>query len=198
MKLMIATKNKGKVNEIKKILRDLSGEFELYDLNDFNMKDVVEDGRSFEQNALIKAMEYSKVADMACLSDDSGLVVPYLNGEPGVYTARYAGQKASDDDNIVKLLNNMKHAVGNDRKAYFVSAAALALPDGTVIITRGECVGSITIDKKGSNGFGYDPVFYVKEYLRTFAELSDEEKNAVSHRAKALKKMNEYLSKLVL
>lgn len=180
---------------MKKIMSDI--DLELMDLIDLNVDiDVIEDGKTFEENALKKAYTYHKATGFPCIADDSGLEVDYLKGAPGVYTARYAGDGATDQENIVKLLREMESAPEDQRNARFVCAIALVLADGTAIITRGVCDGIIAHEMRGSNGFGYDPVFYVPEYNMTFAELDDVVKNRISHRAKALEQMKKYIKKL--
>ncbi len=180
---------------MKEILRDTG--IELVDIKSLNVDvSVAEDGKTFEENALKKAYAYHVATGLPCMADDSGLEVDCLNGEPGVYTARYAGEKATDKDNIAKLLYEMRSVPRENRSARFVCAIALVLTDGTVIITKASCEGIIAFEERGNGGFGYDPVFYVPEYKKTFAELDEEVKNHISHRAKALAKMKRYLEKL--
>ncbi|WP_234945984.1 XTP/dITP diphosphatase [Caldanaerobius fijiensis] len=195
MKVLLVTKNQGKAIEMKKIMSDM--DLELMDLTDLDIDiDVIEDGKTFEENALKKAYTYHKATGLPCIADDSGLEVDYLKGAPGVYTARYAGDSATDQENIMKLLREMESAPEDQRNARFVCAIAFVLADGTAIITRGVCDGKIAHEMRGSNGFGYDPVFYVPEYNMTFAELDDMVKNRISHRAKALEQMKKYIKKL--
>ena len=148
--------------------------------------DVEETGTTFEENALLKAKAVMEASGMAAIADDSGLMVDALNGEPGVYSARYGG-KDSDAARTAYLLENMAQVPEEERTARFVSAIACALPDGRVVTSRGTCEGRILFETRGDNGFGYDPVFYVPEIGMTFAEADGERKNAISHRGNALK-----------
>lgn len=156
-----------------------------------NLPEIIEDGNTFEENALKKVLTIAKVApDDYILADDSGLSVPALNGEPGVLSARYAGDH-DDDANIDKLLTNLSES--SDRKAYFTSVLVLIDKNKRRLISRGDIEGSITQERIGKNGFGYDPIFLVPKFNKTFAELSDEEKNEVSHRGLALKALSQRL-----
>ncbi|MBR5187247.1 MAG: RdgB/HAM1 family non-canonical purine NTP pyrophosphatase, partial [Clostridia bacterium] len=146
--------------------------------------DIVEDGETFEDNALIKARTVAKLGYIG-VADDSGLCVDALNGEPGVYSARYAGGH-DDVDNNRKLLENMKDVPTEKRGAHFVSVIACVFPDGREIVARGECPGTMLFDYRGNGGFGYDPLFLYEPMGKTFAEMNAEEKNAISHRARAM------------
>ena len=190
--IIIATKNRGKVEEFKLLFKDY---FEnIYSLLDFDSTPgIVEDQPTFAGNALKKAEIIGKYFNKATLSDDSGLVVEALNGAPGTYSARYAGENATDDDNLEKLLGEMK-AVTN-RRAKFVCALALVFPEGKKEVFEGECEGLITEFKRGTNGFGYDPVFYISRYDKTMAELDPYLKNMISHRSDAVKKLINFLKK---
>ena len=184
--LILASNNAHKVEEIKNILED----YKILTLKDINFFDeIIEDGDTFEENALIKARTVAKYSGKASIADDSGLSVELLDGRPGVYSARYSKEQ-TDEKNIEKVLQELN---GNKSKAKFVSVIALVEPDGTELTFRGECYGEIIFEKKGTNGFGYDPIFYVPELNKTFAELTPEQKNAVSHRKESLKKFSKYL-----
>lgn len=184
--LILASNNAHKVEEIKNILED----YKILTLKDINFFDeIIEDGDTFEENALIKARTVAKYSGKASIADDSGLSVELLDGRPGVYSARYSKEQ-TDKKNIEKVLQELN---GNKSKAKFVSVIALVEPDGTELTFRGECYGEIIFEKKGTNGFGYDPIFYVPELNKTFAELTQEQKNAVSHRKESLEKFSKYL-----
>lgn len=189
-RLVVATKNKGKLKEIREIL---SG-FEIIGTDELNVVcDTVEDGVSFLENAHKKAYELMQLTGGPVLADDSGLEVDALGGQPGVFSARFAGEHATDGENTAKLLHELENVPQEKRGARFVCVMCLVYPDGTKIASRGECSGSILPEARGENGFGYDPVFYVEQYGKTFAELSPEEKNAISHRRLALEELKEYL-----
>lgn len=184
--LILASNNEHKVEEIKNILED----YKILTLKDINFFDeIIEDGDTFEENALIKARTVAKYSGKASIADDSGLSVELLDGRPGVYSARYSKEQ-TDEKNIEKVLQELN---GNKSKAKFVSVIALVEPDGTELTFRGECYGEIIFEKKGTNGFGYDPIFYVPELNKTFAELTQEQKNAISHRKESLEKFSKYL-----
>lgn len=185
MNLLLATKNKNKIKEIKDKFSYIK-ELKILSLEDFeSFPDVIEDGRTFEENALKKAKELSLFAGMAVLADDSGLEIDALNGEPGVNSARYAGEGASDDDRNRLVLEKMKDVPAGKRSARFVCVIAIIV-HGKEYLSRGICEGVIASEIKGSNGFGYDPIFYVGNSGRTMAEYTIKEKNKISHRAKAL------------
>ena len=185
MKLVLASKNRHKLAELQTILGQLGLEVVLE--SDIGIDvDVEETGTIFEENALLKAKAVMEASGMAAIADDSGLMVDALNGEPGVYSARYGG-KGSDAARTSYLLENMAKIPEGERTARFVSAIACALPDGRVVTARGTCEGTILFETRGDNGFGYDPVFYVPELGMTFAEADGEQKNAISHRGNALK-----------
>ena len=184
--LILASNNAHKVEEIKSILEDYS----ILTLKDINYtEEIVEDGSTFEENALIKARTISKYSGKTAISDDSGLSVDLLDGRPGVYSARYSKEQ-TDEKNIEKVLLELN---GQKSKAKFVSVIALVKPDGTELTFRGECHGEIIFEKRGTNGFGYDPIFYVPSLDKTFAELSAEQKNSISHRKQSLEKFSQYL-----
>ncbi|MGY3816387.1 XTP/dITP diphosphatase [Gemella taiwanensis] len=184
--LILASNNAHKVEEIKSILED----YNILTLKDINYtEEIVEDGSTFEENALIKARTISKYSGKTAISDDSGLSVDLLDGRPGVYSARYSKDQ-TDEKNIEKVLLELN---GQKSKAKFVSVIALVKPDGTELTFRGECHGEIIFEKRGTNGFGYDPIFYVPSLDKTFAELSAEQKNSISHRKQSLEKFSQYL-----
>jgi XTP/dITP diphosphohydrolase len=189
--LILATSNKGKLIELQALLP----EFNCISQQSLNISDADETGLSFIENALIKARNASLLSKRPALADDSGLVVPVLNGEPGIYSARYAGPKASSKDNIELLLTRLKDVAKEERQAYFYCAICYIehASDPTPLITIGKFKGEISLEPHGSNGFGYDPIFYVPSYESTLAELSQEIKNTISHRALALRKMQEIL-----
>ena len=183
-KIVFATSNAGKMREIREILKDLGAE--ILSMKEAGVDvDIVEDGDTFAANALIKAKAVWEKTGGIVLADDSGLVIDALNGEPGVYSARY-GHKSSDAERTAYLLENMIDVPDEARTAKFVCVITCLWPDGRKIVARGECPGRILHEVHGSNGFGYDPVFFVPEKGKTFAELLPGEKNAISHRARAL------------
>jgi XTP/dITP diphosphohydrolase len=190
-KLFIASKNSGKIKEIKAYLSELGIEiFSLLDMQSLN--DIAETGKTFEENAFIKAKALFDIVKLPVLADDSGLEVDPLNGEPGVYSARYAGPGASDSDNIRKLLDELKDVQSDSRTARF--KCILVLYDGISKRSfEGACEGRIIDSIRGDEGFGYDPVFVPKGYEKTFAELGIKVKNELSHRAKALKSLLDFL-----
>ncbi len=194
MKIIAATRNKNKVKEISEVLSPLG--FEVVSQEEAGIDiDVEETGRSFAQNALIKARAVSVLCDDCVLADDSGLCVDALDGAPGVYSARYAGEGASDAQKIEKLLGELGDE--KNRRAKFVTNAAFIFPDGREIVTQGEVHGRILYEPAGENGFGYDPVFYCTELEKSFAEATPEQKNSVSHRSRALKALYEEIKKIM-
>ncbi len=194
-KLLLATNNKGKVREYKSLLQGIP--FQL--VTPFNIgitTEVKETGNSFEENATLKASTLAKESGLLTMADDSGLEVDALGGEPGVLSARYAGEKASDRDKIEYLLLRLKDIPGDKLAARFRCVIAIATPEGRVELCSGECAGFITTEPRGYNGFGYDPVFYVPELGKTMAELPPEQKNRISHRARAAQKAREVLGNI--
>ncbi len=190
MKVIAATKNKGKIREMHEILSPL--DIEIISQQEMGIElDVEETGDTFIKNALIKARAVAMVCDYPVLADDSGICVDALGGAPGVRSARYAGDNATDEDKINKMLDEIGD--NENRNAKFVTAVAFIYPDGREITAEGEVKGYITKEPKGSNGFGYDPIFFSDELGKTFAEGSDDEKNSVSHRGRALKNLYEKL-----
>ncbi|HLR65079.1 MAG TPA: XTP/dITP diphosphatase [Pseudogracilibacillus sp.] len=190
--LIIATHNKGKVKEFKQLLNDLP--IQIYSLHDFPEVDEIEEtGSTFHENAQLKAETIARQFQKSVLADDSGLVVDALNGAPGVYSARYAGEHATDDDNIAKLLQSLQQTADADRTAHFICVLAFAQPEKETSFHEGKCFGRIIKETKGEQGFGYDPVFVPRDYDKTFAELSSDVKNKLSHRSQALKAFKAYL-----
>lgn len=194
--LIIASNNKGKIQEIKEILNK-------YKLNIVSQKEagvdieVDEDGSTFMENAYKKAHEIYKLKnDSIVIADDSGLMVDALDGAPGIYSARFAGEHGNSEKNNEKLLELLKGLPFEKRKAKFVCAIVLFIDDKTVIRAQGEVDGYITEEPRGKDGFGYDPLFYIEEYNKTFAEITSDEKNTISHRARALKKLSQEISEL--
>ena len=190
--LLLATRNKHKAGEFQELLNDLH--IEVLTLESFpQIAEVVEDADTLERNALKKAREVFRGAGIPTLADDTGLEVYYLNGEPGVYSSRYAGEKATDRQRCQKLLEEMASIPEGKRQARFVCAMAVALPHGRMEVVEGECRGWITSAPRGKRGFGYDPIFFVPQFGKTMAELEPEEKNRISHRAHALEKLKAIL-----
>ena len=193
--LVLATRNKGKIREFKELLSGF--DMNMKSLEDFGpIPPVQEDGQTFEDNAYIKAHFTARVLGVPALADDSGLVVEALNGAPGVYSARYAGDDATDKDNNLKLLEEMKGKT--NRRAFFESAIIIAVPRGPALTYIGKCEGEITLEPKGENGFGYDPLFYYPVLSKTFAQMTGEEKNRVSHRGKAMSELRQEFDKVMI
>lgn len=194
-KIIFATGNENKMKEIRMILSDLG--MPILSMKEAGIcVDVVEDGTTFEENALIKATEIAKtVENCIVLADDSGLEIDYLNKEPGIYSARYAGENTSYDIKNNLLLSRLEGVPDEKRTARFVCAIAAAFPDGTTEVVRGTIEGRIGYEIAGENGFGYDPIFYVPEYGCTTAEMNPEQKNELSHRGNALRAMREIMEK---
>lgn len=195
--LVLGTRNRKKREEIVDILANLGIDFG--DLNDYpRAPDVDEDGDTFEANARKKAAEQAKAVGQWVLGEDSGLVVPVLKGQPGIYSARYAGKQGDDDANNRKLLAEMAKLPDDQRGAYYVCVAALADPQGQVqAVTEGRVHGVILRELHGNGGFGYDPMFLIPEFHRTFGELSPVVKHALSHRARALERLRPHLRRLL-
>jgi len=192
-KLLISTGNKDKIIEIRDEYKDL--EYEIVSPDQLGLDlDVEETGSTLEENALLKARAGAEASNLLTLADDTGLEVDALDGRPGIYSARFAGEEATYQDNNQKLLELLKNYPEEERTACFVTIAALVDPaTGREETVRGICRGRIISEYRGDNGFGYDPIFYLPEKGRTFAELTTEEKNRISHRANALKKMKKIL-----
>ena len=197
MKIIFATGNKNKMTEIRQILRDLG--MEILSMKEAGVDiDIVEDGKSFEENAMIKASAIAELPEVRAmeaivLADDSGLEIDYLNKEPGIYSARYMGEDTSYHIKNAKLIERLEGVPDEERTARFVCAIAAAFPDGTMKTVRAAMEGRIGYKESGENGFGYDPIFYLPEYGCTSAELSMEEKNKISHRGKALRAIKDEL-----
>lgn len=192
MKIILASHNPHKVEEMKSVLRDLS--VEIITLDDYpEVGDIEETGETLKENALIKARTVNRLTGLPAIGDDTGLEVDSLNGGPGVYSARYAGEDATYEDNVNKLLTEMSDISKNKRTARFRTVAAFV--DGeTELTSEGKIEGMITFEPKGRYGFGYDPLFFISEMNCTFAELSTEEKNKISHRGHALQNLHKQLS----
>ena len=187
-KVVVATKNKGKLKEIKQILAPMG--FNVISMEEANIDmDIDETGDSFEENAMLKALAVHKLTGAIVIADDSGLETDALNGAPGIYSARYSGANASDDKNNEKLLIQLKDIPDEKRTARFVCAIAVVFDENRKFTVKGTVDGIINRAPAGENGFGYDPLFYIPQYGKTVAQLSSEEKNKISHRGKALEKM---------
>lgn len=194
-KMIFATGNEGKMREVRMILGDLGAE--ILSLKEAGIQaEAEENGTTFEENAVIKAKEIMEKTGALVLADDSGLEVDALNGEPGIYSARYMGHETSYHIKNKNLIERLEGKTGEERSARFVCAIAACFPDGRVLTTRGTMEGQIGYEEKGENGFGYDPIFYLPEYQCYSGELPLEEKNKLSHRGKALRLMKEQLEGL--
>ncbi len=192
MRIIFATGNENKMREIREILGDIG--LEILSMKEAGISaDIVEDGDSFEANALIKSKAISKLCDDIVLADDSGLEVDYLDKAPGIYSARYMGEDTSYDIKNQAIIDKLDGVPDEKRTARFVCAMAAVLPDGEEIVTRGTIEGIIGYEIAGENGFGYDPIFYVPEFGCTTAEMSAAKKNEISHRGNALRKMRDKL-----
>lgn len=200
MDIILATNNKNKLKEMKALLSDICDN--IYSLSDKNIDvEIEENGSTFEQNAIIKASEICKLTNLPSIADDSGLCVEALNGEPGVLSARYAGEPCNDENNNQRLLKELKAVEEKtntvNRKACFVSCLAVVFPDGRIMTQSAELDGEIIFERRGTNGFGYDPYFFIPSLNKTMAELDFDEKNKISHRAKAFKLFTERLKTLI-
>lgn len=190
--IIFATGNEGKMKEIRMILEELN--CPVLSMREAGIEaDIVEDGQTFEENAIIKARAIAQQTDSVVLADDSGLVIDYLNGEPGIYSARYLGEDTSYRIKNQNLIDRLEGVPDEKRGARFVCAIVAVLPGGEILTERGSMEGRIGYEEKGGNGFGYDPIFYVPEYDCSAAELTPEQKNQISHRGKALQKIKEAL-----
>lgn len=189
MKILLASHNKKKIIELQTMLGAVSADVEVVSMSDIGFHDeIIEDGTTFEENALIKARVGASLGYIT-VADDSGLMVDALGGAPGVYSARYAGEECDDEKNNQKLLAALDGFPSEQRGAKFVSVVACVFPDGREsIVTRGECPGVILTEYRGNGGFGYDPLFYYAPMEKTYAEMNADEKNSISHRAEAMKK----------
>lgn len=204
-RIIFATGNVGKMREIREILADMN--MEVQSMKEAGIEaDIVEDGTTFEENAVIKAKAVARMleersgkgqGDAIVLADDSGLEIDALNKEPGIYSARYLGEDTPYSVKSANLIDRLAGVPDEERTARFVCVIAAAMPDGEIVTTQGVIEGRIGYEEKGNNGFGYDPIFYVPEYGRTTAQLTEEEKNRISHRGKALEAMKEELRKRI-
>lgn len=196
MKMVVASKNEGKIAEIKSILKELDVHI-VSQLKAGIEVEVKEDGVTFAQNAIKKAEQIMAICNCTTLADDSGLEVDYLNGAPGVCSARYAGINATDEQRNQKLIHALKGVPLEERTARFVCVIAIVFPNGERQIVEGKCEGLIGFELKGENGFGYDPLFYVPDYNMTMAEMENHIKNNISHRGQALQKLKQILKEYV-
>ena len=193
--IVLATTNKNKVREFREMVKDFP--VEIRSVGDFGpIPECIEDGETFEENAYKKALHTAKILGLPAIADDSGLEVEALGGAPGVYSARYAGESATDAENCDKLLREMEGQ--ENRKAAFQCVLSIAVPSGPALTYEGSCEGTILEEKKGEAGFGYDPVFFYEPYNRSFAECSMEEKNKVSHRGRALAELKGEFDKVLI
>ncbi|OLR59086.1 non-canonical purine NTP pyrophosphatase, RdgB/HAM1 family [Anaerostipes sp. 494a] len=191
-RLIFATGNEGKMREIREILADTG--YEILSMKEAGIDlDIVEDGKTFEENAIIKAKAVMEASGELTLADDSGLEIDAFGGEPGIYSSRYLGEDTSYTEKNQIILERMKDIPEEKRSAKFVCVIAAAFPDGQTYTTRGTMEGIIGYESKGGNGFGYDPIFYLPEFKKYSAQLSSDEKNHLSHRGEALRKMKEVL-----
>ena len=197
MKILLASHNKGKIAELQALLNGFALNAEVVSMSDIGFNDdIIEDGNTFEENALIKA-RVGALLGYITVADDSGLMVDALDGAPGVYSARFAGEECDNEKNNQKLLAELSGLASEKRTAKFVSVVACVFPDGKEnIIARGECPGVILTEYKGSGGFGYDPLFYYPPMDKTYAEMTADEKNSISHRGMAMRKFAEEFSKI--
>ncbi|WP_440683143.1 XTP/dITP diphosphatase [Cysteiniphilum halobium] len=195
--IVFASSNKGKIKEVSDILSPLG--FKVIPQTKFNVPDADETGLSFVENAILKARHCARVTKLPALADDSGLCVDALNGAPGIYSARFAGEHGNDEANINKLLDAMQDIANDKRQAHFQCVLALVMheDDPMPVIAEGRINGSITYACRGHNGFGYNPIFLLPEYQQTMAEIANDIKNSVSHRARALAKLKEKLHRLL-
>lgn len=196
IEILFATSNAGKAKEVQAMFSDLDVDVKTLREERIDIE-IEENGQTFAENALIKAKAIAGMTDKIVLADDSGLVVDYLNGEPGIYSARYMGEDTSYDIKNARILERMEGVPDDQRTARFVCAMAAIMPGGEVICTEGIMEGLIGYEMKGTNGFGYDPIFYLPEYGMTSSEISPEKKNEISHRGKALRKMQDELKKRI-
>jgi len=192
--IVLATTNKGKTREFQKLLKDFP--ITIKNLADFGpIPEVIEDGETFDDNAYKKASFTARVLGYPAIADDSGICVEALDGAPGVYSARYAGENATDADNVKKMLENLKNH--DNRNAAFKCVISIAVPTGAALTYEGDCKGVITDEPIGDNGFGYDPLFFYPQLNKTFAQLTIEEKGEVSHRGRAIKQIAKEIDKIL-
>lgn len=194
MRIILATKNKGKIREFREALAEIGWEgVPLSEVAD--VPEPEETGSTFMENALQKARAYAEAVGMPVLSDDSGIIADVLGDEPGIYSARYAGAHGDDEANNQKLIERLRPYSGDDRRAHYVCAVALVFPDGQSVTAEGTCEGILRDFYAGTGGFGYDPLFYLPPFGKTMAEISLAEKNSISHRGKALRNLIEKIGK---
>lgn len=191
--IVFASHNEGKIKEIKKLLAPYG--IKVKSALDTNLPDVEETGKTFEENSLLKSRTIAKLVNMPCLADDSGLCVDALNGAPGVYSARYAPNR-DFDKGMEKLLAEMEKSPNKSRNAHFSCVISLAWPDGQYKVFAGQVDGKIAFHKMGAGGFGYDPLFVPEGFTSSFAQMSQEEKNKISHRGRAVEKLKDFLNNL--
>ncbi|MBU0548332.1 MAG: RdgB/HAM1 family non-canonical purine NTP pyrophosphatase [Candidatus Omnitrophica bacterium] len=196
IQLVVATRNKKKLTEIKDILKGIN--LELLSLDAYNnAPQVLENGKSFQENAAKKAVKLARFTGKLCLGEDSGLCVDVLDGAPGIYSARFSGRDKSDLKNNLKLLKLLQGLPLKKRKAHYVCAVALADKNGLLTVVEGSCSGLIALEPRGSAGFGYDPLFYISKYKKTFGQLGEEIKHKMSHRYHALEKARRIIEKYI-
>ena len=194
--LVVATKNKKKLEEIKEILKDLN--LRITSLADYNnLPRIIENGKTFKENAIKKAMRIARFTQKLTLGEDSGLCVDALGGRPGIYSSRFSGKDKSDLKNNLKLLKLLGNLSPGKRKAHYICAVALADKDGLIAVVEGRCCGFIGFEQKGKSGFGYDPLFVIPEYKKTFAQLGPKIKHNISHRYRALEKAGKIIQKYI-
>ena len=194
-RIVLATKNKGKIKEMRELLAPMN--IEVLSLADFSpVDDAEENGATFAENAMLKARYYFAHTGTPCLADDSGLEVDALGGRPGVYSARYSGEDATDAANNAKVLREMEGIEKDKRTARFRCAMAF-VGEGVELTTDGTCEGTLLTEERGQGGFGYDPIFYVPKFDRTLAEMSSDEKNSISHRGAAVRKMADLIAEMM-
>ncbi|MBG9983360.1 XTP/dITP diphosphatase [Aerococcaceae bacterium DSM 111022] len=194
--LIIATHNKGKLHEFEVMFKELDLTLSLETMENYpELAEVEETGVTFEENARLKAETIAKLTNQIVLADDSGLVIPGLKGEPGVYSARYSGESHNDHKNNLKVLSELATRSPENREAYFVSCIVVSFPGKESLVVEGRAYGEILEELTGDQGFGYDPLFYIPSLNKTFAQMSTEEKNALSHRGAAIKQLSNELPK---
>jgi XTP/dITP diphosphohydrolase len=198
-RLLLATRNKGKIEEFHRILETIApGEIDLVGLDQFpDTSDVEETGKTFQENALLKARQMCEATGLPAIADDSGLCVDALGGDPGIFSARWAGRHGDDEANLNKVLEQLRDVKGSERSAYFICVAALVLPDGTSYCEEGRFYGTLLDHPVGDNGFGYDPIFQPEGLLISSAQMSAAEKDSMSHRGKALRAIAPHVRKMV-
>ncbi len=198
-RLLLATRNKGKIEEFHRILETIApGEIDLVGLDQFpDTSDVEETGKTFQENALLKARQMCEATGLPAIADDSGLCVDALGGDPGIFSARWAGRHGDDEANLNKVLEQLRDVKGSERSAYFICVAALVLPDGTSHCEEGRFYGTLLDHPVGDNGFGYDPIFQPEGLLISSAQMSAAEKDSMSHRGKALRAIAPHVRKMV-